>query len=275
MPTNGVRLAESPGGCQVGLAKASDWPVRSALVAEAVRLGGKVVSWSCPFPLVHLLTVNAHKAVSAVFSGDEDGSGRRVKHGARVEAFQEYRDRLAEKVVIVQNRCDKSLVKVIRQANSSRYFPAGRKRMRAKIARRMGGFHSCNGYLLTLTFDPKLVSREAAWAEVGERGSRFMRALNLWRRRKGWSKVRGIRGLEEQPGTGYPHLHYAFPRLRYLADIEKMVEWWGQAVNSVDYSYRDSFSPVGYVCKYISKLEGWSDEALAEIWGNRSRVYSM
>lgn len=269
MPRSGVSVAECPGGCQVlGLAKASlDWPIRSAVVAEAVRLGGVVSSWCCPFPLVHHLTVNAHKAVLGVFDG--------CRAEDKVSAFRQYREKLAEKVVIVENLADKSVVKVIRQAAGSRYFPEGRKRIRAKIARKMGGFGSCNGYMLTLTFDPKMISREAAWREVGERGSRFMRAVNLWRRRKGWSKVRGIRGLEEQPSTGYPHLHYAFPKLRYLADIGKMVEWWGQAVNSVDYSYRDSFSPVGYVCKYISKLEGWSDEALAEIWGNRSRVYSM
>ena len=34
-------------------------------------------------------------------------------------------------------------------------------------------------------------------------------------------------------------------------------------------------SPVSYVCKYISKLEGWSDLALSYLWTNRTRLYSM
>jgi len=263
------------------------------LVAEAVRLGCKVVSWYCPLPLVYLMTVNSHKAEFEVFDAfdgavDDGNDGRchgvvdsldlpgdPVGPDVKVRAFREYREELADKVVVIQNRADSSVVKVIRQAESSRYFPEGRRRMRAKIARKMGGFYSCNGYLLSLTFDPKLISKGDAWKEVGKRGSKFINAVNMFRKRKGWEKVRGIRSVEEQPGTGYPHLHYAYPKLRYLAPIEKMVEWWGQAVNSVDFEYRDSLSPVGYVCKYISKLEGWSDEGLAEIWSNRSRVYSM
>jgi hypothetical protein len=46
-------------------------------------------------------------------------------------------------------------------------------------------------------------------------------------------------------------------------------------VNSIELTYRDTFSPAGYVCKYVSKMEGWSDSAMAEIWFNRTRLYSM
>jgi hypothetical protein len=182
---------------------------------------------------------------------------------------------LADKVVIVQNLADKGLARVIHQADGSRYFPEGRKRIRAKIYKRMGKWSSCHGLMLTLTFDPKLISCDDAWREVGSRGSRLMDVVNVWRKREGMPRVRGIRVLELQKQTGYPHLHYVFPKLKWLCDVTKVSEWWGQAVNSVDISYKDSFNPVGYVCKYVSKLEGWSDEALSEIWLNRTRLYSM
>jgi len=241
------------------------------VVVEAVRLGGVVKSWYCPFPWVHLLTVKSDKAVLEVLEG---GQGS-ISEDARVEAFRDYRSKLADKVVIVENLVDKGLVKVIHQADSSRYFPEGRKRIRAKIYKRMGKWSSCHGLMLTLTFDPELISCDDAWREVGSRGSRLMDVVNVWRKREGMPRVRGIRVLELQKQTGYPHLHYVFPKLRWLCPVEKVTEWWSQAVNSVDISYKDSFNPVGYVCKYVSKLEGWSDEALSEIWLNRTRLYSM
>jgi hypothetical protein len=140
----------------------------------------------------------------------------------------------------------------------------------------MGKWSSCPGLLLTLTFDPKGISYDDAWREVGTRGSKLMDAVNVWRVRRGMPRVRGIRVVEVQGlHTHYPHLHYVFPKLRWLCPVELMAQWWGQAVNSVDISYRDSFHPVSYVCKYISKLEGWSDEELAQIWVNRTRLYSM
>jgi hypothetical protein len=272
---NADKVSRSRGVCQ--------GPGLAPLVVEAVKLGCQVVSWYCPFPWVHLLTVKSDKAVLEVSDGPAvHGPGgplgpavHGVSEDARVEAFREYRSKLADKVVIVQNRGDRSVVKVIRQADSSRYFPGGRRCIRAKISRRMGKWESCHGLMLTLTFDPKLISKADAWREVGSRGSDTMDALNLWRKRQGMPRVRGIRVLEVQKQTGYPHLHYVFPRLRWLCPVDKVTDWWSQAVNSVDISYKDSFSPVGYVCKYVSKLEGWSDEALSEIWLNRTRLYSM
>ncbi len=37
--------------------------------------------------------------------------------------------------------------------------------------------------------------------------------------------------------------------------------------------YADNVHLGGYVCKYITKMGGWSDEALAFIWKNRIRMY--
>jgi len=245
--------------------------VESALIAEALRLGCKIISRQFKIPSIStgldLLSVNVGKANFAVLEG---GVSER-----KVSAFREYRDYLADKVVIVQNSDDKSVVKVIRQADSSRYFPEGRRRIKARIFKRMGGFYSCNGLMVTLTFDPKLISKADAWHDVGSLGRRWLDNVNRWRIRNGMPRVRGIKVLEVQPGTGYPHLHYAFPRLRWLAPRDVLRRYWHYAAEGVDWRYRDSFSPAGYVCKYVSKLESWNDEALAEIWMNRTRLYSM
>jgi len=90
------------------------------------------------------------------------------------------------------------------------------------------------------------------------------------------TKVKYLSVIEEQPEkTRYPHVHLVFPYLKWLAPLGFLTEIWGQASNSVDIKIKDSMSPVSYVCKYISKLEGWSDLALSYIWTNRSRLYSM
>jgi hypothetical protein len=224
-----------------------------------------------PIHWVHLLRVNDGKAILGGFPALCKDSISVDK----VSEFQGYRQGLAEKLVVIRHKSDSSRAKVICQADSSRYFSEGRYRIKARIAKRMGGFFSCNGLLLSATYDPKLLSLDEAWSDVGSRSRRFLDGLNRWRCRNGMPRVRGVRVVEAQPGTGYPHIHIAFPKLRWVAPVAKLTDWWGQAINSVDLKYRDGFSPAGYVCKYISKLEGWSDEAMAQIWFNHTRIYSM
>ena len=260
-------LKKSGQGCQV-----------PELLNSGVSVSEAVALWLSGLysrkPLSHwvyLLRVNVGKAEIPVFRVPAD-MGLVVD---KVSLFEKYRDSLADKLVVIRHRSDSSRAKVIRQSDSSRYFSEGRYRMKAKIVKRMGGFFSVPGLLVSATYDPKLLSLDEAWSDVGSRSRRFLDNLNRWRRREGMEKVRGIRVVEAQPGTGYPHIHIAFPKLRYLAPIGKLTEWWGQAVNSVDLKYRDSFSPAGYVCKYVSKLEGWSDEGMAQLWFNHTRIYSM
>ncbi|MFC1930895.1 hypothetical protein ACFLXJ_01660 [Chloroflexota bacterium] len=211
------------------------------------------------------LTVNADK-VDLGFSGKENN---------QVQGFNEYRCELANKRVLVVNLADNSIAKVVKPADASRYFPVGRKRIKAKVFKRLGRWFNCPGYLLSLTFDPKIISREDAWRLVGLLRREFMDRVNRWRKRHGMPKAKFLAVLEVQPSTGYPHVHLVFPYLKWLAPIAWMTEQWGQAENSVDYKIRDSMSPVSYVCKYISKLEGWSDLALSYLWVNRTRLYSM
>lgn len=260
-------LKQSGQSCQVPELLASGVSIAEAV---AVWLSGlyarkPILHW------VHLLRVNVGKAkIGSVASRKAE-----FVFVDKVSAFRGYRDSLADKLVVVRSRSDSSTAKIIRQSDSSRYFPEGRYRIKAKIVKRMGGFYSTNGLMLTATYAPQMISVDDAFRDVGGRSRRLLDNINRWRRRNGMARVRGIKVLEVQPSTGYPHFHIAFPKLRYLAPISKLTEWWGQAVNSVDLSYRDNFSPTGYVCKYISKLEGWSDDAMAEIWFNRTRLYSM
>jgi len=251
--------------------------VESELIAEALRLGCRITSRQFKIPPISSgLDVPSVNVGKANFAVSDDGVSEDVVSESKVSVFREYRDNLADKVVVVQNSADKSVVKVIRQADSSRYFPEGRRRIKARIFKRMGGFYSCNGLMVTLTFDPKLISKADAWRDVGYLGRSWLNNVNRWRIRNGMPRVRGIKVLEVQKlRTGYPHLHYAFPRLRWLAPRDVLRRYWHYAAEGVDWRYRDSFSPAGYVCKYVSKLEGWADEALAEIWMNRTRLYSM
>lgn len=192
----------------------------------------------------------------------------------QTEAFVEYRDTLATKLVIVNHRTE-SRAKVIPAKNASRYFIEGRKRIKAKLINRMAGFWSVPGILLTLTYDPKRITKDDAWQNIGRDSRAFMDRVNTYRKRHDMAKAKGIRVLEVQKGTGYPHIHYVFPKLRYLAPIAKLTAYWAQAPNSVDLKYRDAMSPTSYVCKYITKMEHWQDEHMAQIWANRTRLYSI
>ena len=51
-----------------------------------------------------------------------------------------------------------------------------------------------------------------------------------------------------------------------------MQDLWGVGWTRVEYAKRVNVG--GYVCKYITKMGGWSDEALAFIWKHKIRLYS-
>lgn len=197
------------------------------------------------------------------------------REAERTKAFLRYFEKLGDRRVLLYNLADHALAKIIKPSDASRYFPEGRRRIKGKIFRRLGRWFNCPGLLLSLTFSPDKISREDAWKQVGKLRREFMNRVNRWRTRHGMSKAKYLSVIEAQPGTGYPHVHLVFPYLKMLAPIAWMTEQWGQAFNSVDCKVRDSLSPVSYVCKYISKLDGWSAQALSYIWGNRTRLYSM
>lgn len=238
------------------------------LVSEALKLGAVLDGETVVSTGFITLTVNEDKAKTDVL-GAED---LEVK---QVEAFREYRVKLADQRCLVESLDDHRLAKLVRPADGSRYFKAGRKRVKAKIYKRLGRWYNCSGLLLSLTFAPSRISRAEAWRKVGLLRREFMNRVNRWRQRHGMTKAKYLAVIEEQPGTGYPHVHLVFPNLKYLATIEFLTETWGQDVNSVDIKVKNSLSPVSYVCKYVSKLDGWTDRALSYIWCNSTRLYSM
>lgn len=241
-----------------GSSRAGDSPPSYGLIALSVNEDKAKIP--------HLHYVTPDKLVYAVMI---------VRESKRVEAFLDYLETLEDKRVLVDNLADGKLAKLVKPSDASRYFPGGRKRIKGKIFKRLGRWYYCPGYLLSLTFDPSKINRADAWQQVGKLRREFMNRVNRWRKRAGMAKAKFLSVIEAQPGTGYPHVHLVFPYLKWLAPIDWMVEQWGQAENSVDYEVKDSMSPVSYVCKYISKLEGWSALALSYIWTNRTRLYSM
>jgi hypothetical protein len=256
--------ARSEAKCKKRVDMQDDGLINSPLVQEIIKLGAEIVSIeNLPpkSPGLDNTTVNEDKAKIGYFD--------------REWRFRDYRSSLAEKRVLVVNLADSSVIKVVKPADASRYFDGGRKRMKAKIFRRLGRWFNCPGLLLSATFDPKKITCDEAWRQVGLLRREFINRINRWRLRHGFTKAKFIAVLEVQKQTGYPHIHLVFSYLRYLAPVGWLVEQWGQAPNSVDIKVKDSLSPVSYVCKYITKLDGWSDEALAQIWDNGTRLYSM
>lgn len=193
----------------------------------------------------------------------------------RLYRYKKWKSELASRRVIVFHIEAIHTAKIVHCSDSSRYFKAGRARIKARIYQRLGNWTNVPGVLLTLTFDPKLISKETAWAEVGKRKRAFLNRLNLWRHRMGYTKLRSLSVLEEQTlHTGYPHIHLVFPGLKWVAPIQELTKIWGQASNSVDISLRDNFSPTAYICKYITKMDGWSEAGEAFLWENHLRLYS-
>ncbi|MFC1952867.1 hypothetical protein ACFLWR_01890 [Chloroflexota bacterium] len=198
-----------------------------------------------------------------------------ISEGNQIHAFLDYITSLDDKRILISNLNDSKIGKLLKASDASRYFPVGRKRIKAKIYKRLGRWNNCPGVLLSLTFAPEQISRREAWLDCRKMAREFMNRVNRWRKRHGMSKAKFLSCIEAQPGTGYPHIHIVFPYLRWIAPIDFLTQTWGQDVNSVDVTVKDSISPVSYVCKYITKLEGWSDLALSYIWTNRTRLYSM
>ena len=91
-------------------------------------------------------------------------------------------------------------------------------------------------------------------------------------KRQGRASPKYISVIEEQSKTGYPHVHLFYPRLRWLLKKEDLQELWGVGRSRVEYGKKVNIG--GYVCKYITKMGGWSDEALAFIWKRKIRLYS-
>ena len=138
--------------------------------------------------------------------------------------------------------------------------------------KRLGKYNRVPGLMQTLTYDPKKIGKREAWASFGKNTRRFINAVNQYRKRRGWRRLHYLWVVEVQTGTGYPHVHIFYPRLHWLLAKEDVQSLWNVGRSRIEYARNVHIG--GYVCKYITKMGGWSDDALAFIWKNRVRMYS-
>ena len=186
--------------------------------------------------------------------------------------FREYRAELAEKVIVMRNVEDPTLGVIIRPSDSSRYFEGGRKKAKRNIRKRFGKNYSMAGVFVTLTYDHERFKRWGAWERVNKDITRLKHSILMRYNRAGRKAPTYILVIEEQKKTGYPHVHIFYPGLKYLIDKELLQSYWNVGRARVEYA--DNVNIGGYVCKYVSKMAGWSEEALAFMWKKKRRMYS-
>ena len=190
-----------------------------------------------------------------------------------VADFESYRDEVRAKHTVLARPGGSQIV--VPATSGSRYFPDGQKRMVQRIRRRLGTAWTQSGVLLTLTYDPKLISCIDAWRSVGRHRREFVN--RLWqfrgRHRLGRKPLGFLSVLEVQPSTGYPHVHMVFPGIRWLAGHADVNRIWGRGFTDV--RLRDSMGPANYICKYLSKMSGWAAEYLAYLHTFAIRMYSV
>lgn len=178
----------------------------------------------------------------------------------------------------MRNKLDKSTVLYRRTGYSdSRYYPSGRAAIIKKIRRRLN-CEQMEGVFFTLTVDAKRYDMAEAWQRMWRQWNRFKDALNIYRKRHMNAKhsIYYLAALEQHE-SGYPHLHVYCPGLNWLIkrqDLGKMDDWWGMGFANTKKERRQD-SAVGYITKYISKLEGWSEVSMALLWHYEVRLYNM
>lgn len=207
------------------------------------------------------------------------------KAQAALEAFREWRSwaENTELWAVLERRKGKTLkIKDIRPTKTQRYFPEGRRRIKAKVMRRLSQYR-CGGVHLVLEFDANAYSLSEAWEIAGKEARRFIDAVNKKRRRKfeRHMKAAGVQHYKYRPlsyvrvveehKSGYPHIHIWFPGLRYLLSVEELRGLWGHGFVFVKRAYT---SAAAYVAKYVGKLEGWDELGLAMLWAFHIRLYS-
>lgn len=199
-----------------------------------------------------------------------------------VEAFREYRYMLEHKPVAylhMRNKLDNSTVLYRRTGYSrSRYFLSGRAARIKEIRRRLST-DLMEGVFFTLTVDAKRYSMAEAWEGMWPRWNGFKDALNVYRKRH-MNYPRGFPYLAilEQCKSGYPHLHVYCPGMKWLIkkkDLGKLTDWWKMGGHDVKKAKRCDDSALGYILKYITKMDGWTEETMALLWHYKVRNYNM
>ena len=189
--------------------------------------------------------------------------------------FLEYKGHIGSTHVILHKIDDLSVLKIMPASCRSRYFDDGRLYMSRRIRRRLGKYEKVPGLMQTLTYDTKRIGKREAWASFGKDTRRFINAVNQYRRRRGWRRLHYLWVVEVQPGTGYPHVHIFFPKLKWIAPLDIINGNWRQGRANVKSPRKIKVNCAAYISKYMRKMEGWLDLHLALLWIGKCRMYSF
>jgi hypothetical protein len=188
------------------------------------------------------------------------------------DEYARYIESLKDKVVVLRSKDDPSLAVIVRPYQTSRYSPAGQKKLAKTIRKRFIGVES--GVFLTLTFDPKKTSLTSAWANLSSLIKRTMKFLKTYAQREAKSKglkvnIQYIWVIEVQR-NGYPHVHVFYPSIKRLLDVHQIQQIWGMGFVFV--KKLDHVKVGEYMSKYLSKGQGL-EKALPFVWFFKIRLH--
>lgn len=189
-----------------------------------------------------------------VYNGDNVNAQLYWAEGLRTMwDFLEHKRRIGKTNVILQRKDDPLELKIVPASCQSRYFDDGRLNISWRIRRRLGKFEKVPGLMMTLTYDPKKISKREAWASFGKDVRRFLNAVNQYRKRRGWRRLHYLWVVEVQPGTGYPHVHIFFPNLKWIATLEVLNGNWRQGRANIKSPKKIRVNCAAYISKNTSE----------------------
>jgi len=189
--------------------------------------------------------------------------------------FLEYKGRIGRTKIILQRKDDYKCMKIMPATIKSRYFDDGRLNIAYKIIKRLGKHKKVPGLMQTLTYDPKKIRKGEAWGSFSKDVRRYLNAINQYRRRKNWKRLHYFWIVEVQKQTGYPHVHIFFPNLKWVAPLNIINGNWRHGRANIESPKRLNLNCVGYICKYLTKMESWKDLHLTLLWSGHCRMYGF
>ncbi|MFC1861320.1 hypothetical protein ACFLYL_03495, partial [Chloroflexota bacterium] len=116
---------------------------------------------------------------------------------------------------------------------------------------------------------------QEAWASFGPDTRIFINAVNQYRKRRGWRRLHYLWIVEVQKGTGYPHVHTFFPKLKWIAPLSIINGNWRHGRANIESPKKITVNCAAYISKYLRKMQGWSDTHLALLRRGKCRMYGF
>lgn len=192
-----------------------------------------------------------------------------------IDAHRAYVQRVESTRLVLTHKERPDVFGVVHPGRTCRYTAEGRRYLRARIGQRIKSFRT-RGVMVTLTMDPKRISRERAWECFGRETSRFLDAIRAHMKRRGRTMPAYLWAVEEQSqhgtgGTGYPHLHLILCT-GWVAGKDTIARLWGHGWARVERA--KSIDVRDYATKEVGKIRGWTARGLAYIWRYRRRIWA-